>query len=39
VENKKPRHIIPIHTEHPEIFQAAFGDRVHPMQNGGEFEL
>lgn len=39
IENKKPKHIIPIHTEHPEIFRAAFGDRVHPLQNGGEFTL
>jgi len=39
VENKNPRHIIPIHTEHPEIFRAAFGDRVHALNNGGEFIL
>lgn len=39
VENKQPRHIIPVHTEHPEIFQGAFGDRVHVLRNGGEFTL
>ncbi len=39
VENKKPAHIIPIHTEHPELFRAAFGGRVHVLQNGGEFTL
>lgn len=39
IENKKPRHIIPIHTEHPEIFIEAFGQRVHVLRNGGEFIL
>lgn len=39
VANKKPRHIIPVHTEHPEIFKAAFGDRVHIMRDGGAFLL
>ena len=37
VENKKPKHIIPIHTEHPEIFAKEFGNRVHILKNGGEF--
>lgn len=40
VDNKKPRHIIPIHTEHPENFIWAFGkDRVHVLKNGGSFDL
>jgi len=40
IDNKKPRHIIPIHTEHPENFTWAFGkDRVHVLKNGGSFEL
>ena len=40
VENKKPRHIIPVHTEHPENFAWAFGrDRVHPLKNGGSYTL
>ncbi|PKM98226.1 MAG: hypothetical protein CVU79_04165 [Elusimicrobia bacterium HGW-Elusimicrobia-3] len=40
VASKQPRHIIPIHTEHPENFTWAFGrDRVHVLKNGGSFEL
>lgn len=40
VEAKKPRHIIPVHTEHPENFTWAFGkDRVHLLKNGGSWEL
>jgi len=39
IDSKNPRHIIPIHTEHPEIFQKAFGYKVHVLKNGGGFEI
>lgn len=39
VQAKNPAKIIPIHTEHPEIFQAAFGARVHPLKNGCSLEI
>ena len=37
VENKKPQYIIPVNTEHPEKFTAAFGKRVRVLKNGEEF--
>jgi ribonuclease J len=39
LDSKNPRHIIPVHTEHPEKFTEAYGDRVHVLRNGGSFEL
>lgn len=40
VENKKPRLVLPIHTEHPENFVWAFGrDRVRTLKNGGSLEI
>jgi ribonuclease J len=39
VENKRPLHIIPVHTGHPEKFTAAFGKRVRLLKNGEEFFL
>ena len=39
VKNKNPRCIIPIHTEHPEIFSKEFGESVCLMKNGETFEF
>ncbi len=39
INNKNPKHIIPIHTEHPEIFQREFGSRVHVMKNGESWTI
>jgi len=40
VESKKPRHIIPVHTEAPANFTWAFGaERVHILKNGGSYTL
>ncbi|MDT8287143.1 MAG: MBL fold metallo-hydrolase [Elusimicrobiales bacterium] len=40
VDNKKPRLVLPIHTEHPENFVWAFGrDRVRTLKNGGSIEI
>jgi ribonuclease J len=39
VENKKPLHIIPVQTRHPEKFVQAFGKRARPLKNGEEFFL
>ena len=39
IENKKPRCIIPVNTEHPEKFTAAFGKRVLLLKNGEEIEI
>ncbi|MDD5209854.1 MAG: MBL fold metallo-hydrolase [Elusimicrobiales bacterium] len=38
-ENKKPRYIIPINTEHQEKFTATFGKRAKVLKNGEEFIL
>jgi ribonuclease J len=37
VEIKKPRYIVPINTDYPEKFTAAFGKRVRLLRNGEEF--
>jgi len=39
VENKKPGKILPVHTEHPEIFQQEFGDNVLSVKNGDTIEI
>jgi ribonuclease J len=40
VENKKPKLILPVHTERPENFVWAFGrDRVRTLKNGGFVEI
>jgi K+ transporter len=39
VDNKKPRLILPVHTERPENFVWAFGDRVKILNNGGSLEI
>ncbi|OGR67830.1 MAG: hypothetical protein A2081_04270 [Elusimicrobia bacterium GWC2_61_19] len=39
VENKRPRYVVPINTEHPEKFTKAFGKRVRLLKNGEEFYL
>lgn len=38
-ENKRPRYILPINTENPEKFTAAFGKRAKVLKNGEEFTL
>jgi len=39
VENKKPRYIIPINTEHQDKFTQTFGKRARVLKNGEEFIL
>jgi hypothetical protein len=39
VENKKPRYIIPINTEHQDKFTQTFGKRARILNNGEEFTL
>jgi ribonuclease J len=39
VENKKPRYVVPINTDNPEKFTAAFGKRAKLLENGQEFFL
>ena len=37
VENKKPRYIIPVNTEHRDKFTRTFGKRAKVLKNGEEF--
>ncbi|KAF0125896.1 MAG: beta-lactamase domain-containing protein [Elusimicrobia bacterium] len=39
VEARKPRRVLPVHTEHPGNFAWAFGDRVTVLKNGGSLEI
>ncbi|OGR43881.1 MAG: hypothetical protein A2X35_09230 [Elusimicrobia bacterium GWA2_61_42] len=39
VENKRPRYIIPVNTEHGEKFTKTFGKRACLLKNGGELEV
>ena len=39
VENKKPRFVVPVNTEYPEKFAAAFGKRTCLLKNGEELFL
>ncbi len=39
IENKRPRCIIPVHTEHPEKFTETFGNRVRVLKDGAELDV
>jgi ribonuclease J len=39
IKSKNPKYVIPIHTEHPEIFVREFGEKVRIMKNGETFVL